>query len=61
MSKPFIYEDENTCRSMQHVPKVKANLPAKKYYSISFCFNPVKFQESNYRSQIVDISLFKDI
>ena len=35
--------------------------PHQNKYSISFLFNPVKFQESNYSSQLFDIFLFKDI
>ena len=47
-------------KNMHHVPKVKPP-PQKKKYSISFLFNPVKFHESDYSSQLFDISLFKNI
>ena len=48
----------------QYAPcsKVKMTPPKKNIYTVfSFLFNPVKFQEGNYSSQLFDISLFKDI
>ena len=42
--------------------KVKGDIPTPKiHYSTSFLFNSVKFQESNYSSQLFHISLFKEI
>ena len=42
---------------MRHVRKVKGDPPP--YYSISFLFYPVKFQENKYSLQLFDIPLLK--
>ena len=39
----------------------KVTPPQKKTAVFFFFVNPVKFQKSNYSSQLFDISLFKDI
>ena len=63
LSKTFFIRKWNTCNNMHHFPKVKGDTPTppQKQYSTSFLFNPVKFQESNYSSQLFHISLFKEI
>ena len=60
LAKLFIQEDGKTY-SKTMFPKISPPPPPKKKYSISFLFNPVKFHESDYSSQLFDIPLFKDI
>ena len=60
MQNLSLKKDGNTCCNVHHTPKVKGDPPPKKI-SISFLFNPVKLKESNYSSQLFDISLFMDI
>ena len=47
-------ENGNTCCNMRHIPNVKrVPLPIQYFF---FSFNPVKFQESKYSSQLFDLS-----
>ena len=58
LANPFISEDGNICSNI--CTTFQKLIPPPIIQSF-FSFNPVKYQKSNYSSQLFDIYLFKDI